>query len=110
MISIDKAREIALSLPEAVEGEHMDHPDFRVRKKIFATLWPDDLQAVVFVDPGSHRELLKAQPKTFSTNGWSERYGALNVHLKHISQKQFRSLVFDSWSKKAPQSLVTKHA
>lgn len=110
MISIDKAREIALSLPEAVEGEHMDHPDFRVRKKIFATLWPEGSRAVVFVDPGSHGELLQAQPKTFSTNGWSEKYGALNVHLKHVSQKQFRSLVFESWSNKAPKTLVAKHA
>ena len=110
MITIDKAREIALSMPEAVEGEHMDHPDFRVRKKIFATLWPADSQAVVFVDPQFHAELIEEHPRTFSTNGWSEKYGALNVHLKHITQKQFRSLVFDSWRRKAPKTLAAEHA
>jgi hypothetical protein len=28
-------RKVALSFPEAIESEHMDHPDFRVREKIF---------------------------------------------------------------------------
>ncbi len=64
---------------------------------------------MVFVDPASHQELLEARPKAYSTNGWSEKYGALNVHLKHINQKQFRSLVFDSWLRKAPKSLANKH-
>jgi hypothetical protein len=31
-------RRLALSLPEAAEGAHMGHPDFRVRNKIFASL------------------------------------------------------------------------
>ncbi len=47
-------RKMALSLPESVESSHMDHPDFRVGGKIFATLdapkkgwgmvklWPDE--------------------------------------------------------------------
>jgi hypothetical protein len=31
-------RRLALALPETTESTHMDHPDFRVCKKIFATL------------------------------------------------------------------------
>jgi hypothetical protein len=31
-------RGIALSFPEAAEKSHMDHPDFRVTGKVFATL------------------------------------------------------------------------
>jgi hypothetical protein len=31
-------RRLALALPETAEHAHMDHPDFRVRGKIFATL------------------------------------------------------------------------
>ncbi|HVB58611.1 MAG TPA: MmcQ/YjbR family DNA-binding protein [Candidatus Acidoferrales bacterium] len=30
--------QIALRLPESIESSHMNHPDFRVRGKIFATL------------------------------------------------------------------------
>lgn len=58
----EQAREIALSMPEATEGEHMDHPDFRVRKKIFMTLWPGDNKAVVFVDPDRHEGLVQEHP------------------------------------------------
>jgi hypothetical protein len=35
-------RSLALSLPEVSEEAHMDHPDFRVGGKIFATLGPDE--------------------------------------------------------------------
>ncbi len=31
-------RRLALSFPETAEQAHMDHPDFRVAGKIFATL------------------------------------------------------------------------
>ena len=42
-MSADEFRRLALSLPEAAEASHMDHPDFRVRGKIFATLgYPAD--------------------------------------------------------------------
>jgi hypothetical protein len=34
----DGFRKLALSLPEAVETSHFNRPDFRVRKKVFATL------------------------------------------------------------------------
>ena len=34
----DAFRRLALGMPEATEGAHMEHPDFRVRGKIFATL------------------------------------------------------------------------
>ncbi len=34
----DRFRQLALTLPEAVEAAHMNHPDFRVGGKIFATL------------------------------------------------------------------------
>src|SRR4051812_7307777 len=39
-VTANAFRQLALSLPEAMEGSHMGHPDFRVRGKIFATLGP----------------------------------------------------------------------
>lgn len=105
MITRDEAREIALTMPEAVEGEHMDHPDFRVRKKVFMTLWPSENRAVVFVAPENVLSIQAEHPKQFSLNGWSERYGALNVHLQHIGKKKFEALVAASWERKAPPSL-----
>lgn len=100
MITDATARAIVLSMPGAEEGEHMGHPDFRVRKKIFATLWPDERKAVVFLDPEVHGDLLREDPDAFSLNAWSKG-GALNVHLRHVSRAQFESLVRESWSRKA---------
>ena len=108
MITIAEAREIALAMPEAEEGAHMDHPDFRVWNKIFATLWPDESRAVVFTDPGDHERLLQSSPEAFSLNGWSERCGALDVHLGHIAAEEFHELVATSWRRKAPKSLLAE--
>ena len=38
MITSNDFRRLALALPETTESAHMDHPDFRVRGKVFATL------------------------------------------------------------------------
>jgi len=47
-MSPDQFRRIALTLPDAVEGSHQGHADFRVRKRIFATLgYPDDAWGMV---------------------------------------------------------------
>ena len=110
MITAEQARQIALSMPEAEEREHMSHPDFRVRGKIFATLWPDEAKAVVFADPDSHSDLISEYGGVFSTNGWSEKYGALNVHLEKVSESHFRQLVKASWKRKAPKTLVEQLA
>ena len=37
-MTVEAYRAIALAQPEAIESSHMNHPDFRVRKKIFATI------------------------------------------------------------------------
>ena len=45
-MTADEFRNLALSLPEAAENAHMNHPDFRVCGKIFATLGPDEAHMV----------------------------------------------------------------
>jgi len=37
-MTTDKFRKMALEIPTAVERSHMNHPDFRVGGKIFASL------------------------------------------------------------------------
>ena len=39
MITADRARALALALPDATERDHHGRPSFRVAGKIFATLW-----------------------------------------------------------------------
>jgi hypothetical protein len=47
MVSIVTAGKMALSLAGVEEKEHFGHPSFRVKNKIFMTLWPADKRAMV---------------------------------------------------------------
>jgi hypothetical protein len=54
-------RRLALSFPETEERAHMDHPDFRVAGKIFATLvYPEDGWAMVKLTPIEQEIFIKA--------------------------------------------------
>jgi len=54
-------------MPEATEGEHMNHPDFRVKGKIFATLFRrgDQDWGMVKLKPERQRQIIKASPEVF---------------------------------------------
>jgi len=74
---------MALEIPGAVESEHMDHPDFRVGGKIFATLmYPSEKWGMVKLTPEAQADFLAKEPKMFrACNGvWGKR-GATNVLL-----------------------------
>jgi hypothetical protein len=58
---------MALGLPGAVESAHMNHPDFRVGGKIFATLgYPDESCGMVALTPEAQREFVRQAPDVFN--------------------------------------------
>jgi len=75
-------RKIALRMRDAVEGEHMAHPDFRVNGRIFATLHPDGKQGMVKVTPDQQRDFIQLHPATFTpaSGAWG-RQGCTMVQL-----------------------------
>jgi len=100
----DDFRKIALSLPEAVEKAHMNHPDFRVRKKIFATLrYPDAGWGMVKLNPDQQREFIQADPDSFVpvTGAWGLR-GCTNVRLRRAKKMLVESALSAAWSNIAP--------
>lgn len=106
-MTADKFRELALSFPEAEEREHMDHPDFRVGGKIFATLWPNDAKGVVMLSPKEQAVFMESKPKVFSPvkGGWG-RQGATEVHLPAATVKVTREALTCAWRKRAPRRLL----
>jgi hypothetical protein len=75
-------RKAALSLPDVVEGEHQDHPDFRTGGRVFATLHADGEWGMVKLPLGDQAQLLAAQPGVFvAANGAWGRAGCTNVRL-----------------------------
>jgi len=76
-------RELALKIRGPVERSHMNHPDFRVAGKIFASLgYPDQGWAMVKLTPEEQRKCIKDAPAVFKlcSGAWG-RQGATNVYL-----------------------------
>lgn len=66
-MTAEEFRRMALSLPEASEGAHMGHPDFRVGGKIFATLSPPGQGwAMVKLTREQQESFVQAEPKVFT--------------------------------------------
>lgn len=100
-------RRLALSLPQATECEHMDHPDFRVGGKIFATLsYPDDGFAMVKLTPQEQRAFMQAGPEVFTPcNGAWGRHGATHVRLARANHRTVRRALKAAWTNVAPKRL-----
>ena len=92
-MTADDFRNHALRLPEASEGAHMGHADFRVNGKIFATLWPDGEWGVVIVTPEEQTRLLATAPQIFVPvkGGWGRR-GSTQVRLRWPTKRSSRLL------------------
>ena len=91
---------MALEIPTAVERSHMNHPDFRVAGKIFASLGaPDQNWAMVKLTPKQQRILIEKAPTVFKpcSGAWG-RQGATNVHLAAAKPRIVRA-AFDAAAK-----------
>jgi len=104
----DDVRRFALELPESTEQQHHGHPDFRVRKKIFATLWPDEGRAVVKLAIADQQALVQMQPDRFSLGGWAQQ-GWTNVNLAQIDASSLRDIIVNAWRHVAPKTLVRQY-
>ena len=105
-----KFRELALSMPEAVESAHISHPDFRVGGRIFATLgYPDEKHAVLVLPPENQREFCKARPEVFNpaAGAWGRR-GNTQVLLAKARETEIRSGLAQAWRKVAPKKLLAR--
>ena len=101
-------RQLALSLPEASERAHMNHPDFRVGEKIFATLgYPDDEHGMVVLPPEEQAILVRKHPKAFALakGAWGKR-GSTTVRLDAIDRATLRTALEIAWRNKAPKDLL----
>jgi hypothetical protein len=91
--SIALFRRLALSLPNAIEGAHMGHPDFRIlmpdgKTRIFATLSAQDKgYGMVRLTPEQQNDFQSELPDVFEPvpGGWG-RLGSTWVHLDDVDQ------------------------
>jgi hypothetical protein len=101
-------RRLALSFPETSEKSHMDHPDFRVAGKLFATLgYPDRDWGMVKLTPIEQEMFVKAQPTVFNpcAGAWGRR-GCTSVRLKGVRKPTLRRALEAAWRLAAPKALT----
>ncbi len=82
-MTADKFRKVALEISTSVEQSHMNHPDFRVAGKIFASLGvPDENWGMVKLTPEQQRTFIEKASDVFkpSSGAWG-RQGYTNVYL-----------------------------
>ena len=107
----EDVRALALMLPEVVEGAHMGNADFRVGRRIFATLWAEEDRVVVKLMPEEQALMVEAEPDAFEPipGSWGSR-GWTNLDLNAADEETLRSALLTAWRTVAPQQLVEHYA
>ena len=82
-MTADQFRRLALKVSGAVESAHMNHPDFRIEGRVFATLgYPDDRHGMVKLTPELQQAFIRKAPSVFgpAAGAWGKK-GSTTVLL-----------------------------
>ena len=122
MVTLDQAAELALQLPEVVEGERHGHRTWSVGGKVFA--WerhfskadikrygaetpPDGpILAVTVEDLGEKEAVLAEGLPGFFTISHFDGYAAVLIQLRRVRKGALRDALVDGWLACAPSELA----
>ena len=122
MVTLDQAAELALELPEVVEGVRHGHRTWEVGGKVFA--WerpyskadikrfgaetpPDGpILAVTVEDLGEKEAVLAEGHPGFFTISHFDGYAAVLIQLKRVRKGALRDALVDGWLACAPAALA----
>ena len=122
MVTLDQAAELALELPEVVEGVRHGHRTWEVGGKVFA--WerpyskadikrfgaetpPDGpILAVTVEDLGEKEAVLAEGHPGFFTISHFDGYAAVLIQLKRVWKGALRDALVDGWLACAPAALA----
>ena len=103
-------RRRALAFPEALEGAHMGHADFRVGGRIFATLGsPDAGSAAVMLSPQDQHHLMHDYPRVFTpaAGKWGAS-GSTVIALRAAKTPEVSAALEAAWRRRAPKRTVAE--
>jgi hypothetical protein len=109
MVSIEKARQLALTFPETDEHPHFDKKAFRVKKKIFATLDEKKKRLVLKLTLIDQSVFCSFDPTIIYPvpGGWG-RQGATIVELTKVKTAMFKDALTTAYCTVAPSKLAEK--
>jgi hypothetical protein len=125
VVTVDAAAQMAMDLPEVVEGEHRGGRTWTVGGKAFAWERPfskADLRrfgdvpppdgpilAVRVEDLGEKEAVLASQAKGFFTIPHFDGYAAVLIQLKVVGKRALREALLDGWLACAPEKLAKRY-
>ena len=109
-MTANEFRKMALGLPEVVESAHMEHPDFRVGGRIFASLgYPDEGWGVVMLSPEEQELVCGAEPEVFvPVKGAWGRAGNTQVKLKAAKKASVKGALQAAYAERVRKNGKTK--
>jgi hypothetical protein len=104
-------RRMALGLEGAIESAHMGHPDFRVNRRIFATLQHDRRVGMVVLTPDEQKTFMRTHPDAFSTaaGAWG-RSGCTLVRLSAVDEETLGEALTLAWQQTIAKTGAKKKA
>jgi hypothetical protein len=110
MADWETVREIALSLPEAVDASG-SRPAFRVRGKLFA--WKsrerDGGALAVRVDADEKELILASNPGVYFETPHYQGYPAVLIRLERIERDELAERIEDAWLTRVPKRLAAEY-
>ena len=92
-----RVRALVAELSDTVEGAHHGHPDFRVKKKIFATLSEDESHAALRLGSVEARALAARDPSAFRLVADREPVAWVSVLLSAADEAELADLIEEAW-------------
>jgi hypothetical protein len=110
MVTIDKVRRVATSLPRTTEHVVRGRVKFRVGSIVYLAFSRDE-KTMGFAFPKEWRAaLIDAEPDTFHMPEPADvRYNWVCVRLEAIDQAKMRKLVTEAWRMVVPRSVAVAH-
>jgi hypothetical protein len=109
----ETVRAIAAPLPGTEESTSYGQPAFRVRKKLFAWVSPDDAAMgalATYVDEAEKELLVASDPAVYFATPHYAGYPIVLMRLEHADPERVRERVEDSWLLGAPKTLADAYA
>ncbi len=101
-VTPDQVRALVARLPDTQEGAHHGHPDFRVKKKIFATLSEGEDRCALRLTHLEARALAASHPTTVRLVSDREPIGWVSIELAAFAADDLADLLEEAWKLRAP--------
>lgn len=107
MVSLEKFRKLALSLPEAHEAPHFEKTSFRVKNRIFATYESKSKVSTLKFEQNDQDFFCSASKGSVYPvdNKWGQQ-GWTSVDMKSVDAALFKEMLIVSYCNAAPKKLA----